>query len=63
MKKVYVILVALDFKNFEHYCTEPQTFYDTHEEAQEQMNHLIQTKEFENTQLKIKQLWKVTNKN
>ena len=59
MKKVYVIFVALDFENFEHYCTEPQIFYDTYEEADVQMNHLIQTKAFEETQLKIKTLWKI----
>lgn len=59
MKKVFVILVALDFENFEHYCTEPKIFYDSHGEAEVQMNHLIDTKEFEDAQLKVETLWKL----
>ena len=61
MKKVFVILVALDFQNFEHYWKEPKVFYENFEEALEQMNHLLHTKQYEETQLKIQKLWTQTN--
>lgn len=59
LKKVFVILVALDFQHFEHYCIEPQTFYDTKQEAEKQLKILLETKQFEDTQLKIQFLWKI----
>ena len=58
-QKVFVILVALDFQNFDHYCMKPQIFYDTKQEAEKQMNYLLKTNEFEEVQLKIESLWKV----
>lgn len=59
LKKVFVILVALDFQHFEHYCMEPQTFYDTEQEAEKQLNLLLETKQFEETQLKTQSLWRI----
>lgn len=61
--KVYVILVALDFTNFEHYCLEPKPLYDDLEEAKRQMNYLIESKQYGQTQLKIQSLWKTTENN
>jgi len=63
LKEVFVIIVAVDFKKFEHYCTEPQVFYSSYENAKEQMLHLIKTKQYKNSQLKIQKLWKVTENN
>lgn len=59
MKKVFVIFVALDGEHFEHYCTEPQTFYNSYNEAKKQMDVLITSKEFKATQVSIKKLWKI----
>jgi len=53
----FVILVAVEGYDFEHYCTEPKIFYKNHEEAQEQMKNLIDSKQFTETQLKIQKLW------
>jgi hypothetical protein len=58
-KKVFVILVALDFQHFEHYCMKPQIFYDKKQEAEKQLNLLLETKQFEETQLKIQSLWRI----
>lgn len=58
-KKVFVILVALDFQHFEHYCREPQVFYDTKQDAEKQMKILLETKQFEEIQLKIQSLWRI----
>ncbi|WP_452597556.1 hypothetical protein [Pontimicrobium sp. MEBiC01747] len=63
LKKVYVIFVALDFKNFNHYCLEPKPYYMDFEEAQRQLNYLIESKQYAQTQLKIQQLWKITENN
>ena len=57
LKKQFVILVALKPHKFEYYCTEPQIFYDTHEDAKKIMDKLIETKEFHFSQLKIQKLW------
>lgn len=58
LKKVYAILVALDFENFEHYCQTPQTFYESFEDAELQMLRMIENMEYAPTQLKIATLWK-----
>ena len=58
MKPTYVIFVALKFGVFSHYCKEPKTFYDSYQEAEEQMKLLVATKQFKKSQLKIKKLWK-----
>jgi hypothetical protein len=58
-KKVFVILVALDFQHFENYCMKPQVFYNTKQEAVKQVNLLLETKQFEETQLKIQPLWRI----
>jgi len=63
LEKAFVIVVALDFKNFEHYAVEPQVFYNTYEEADIQMRELIQTKQYKKSQLKIQKLWKTTENN
>lgn len=56
---VYVILVALEPNNFEHYITEPHVFYDTHQEADTVMKQFINTKEYKSQQLKIQKLWMI----
>ena len=61
MKKVHVIVVALDAQNFTHYLMEPKVFYETKEEAQEQINRLISNKEYTHKQLNIFTLWKQNN--
>ena len=58
-QKVFVILVAVDFQDFNHYCMLPKVFYDTKQEAEIQLNILLETKQFEETQLKIQPLWMV----
>ena len=58
-KKVFVILVANDFKHFDHYCMLPKVFYDTKQEAEIQLNILLETKQFEDTQLKVQTLWRI----
>lgn len=63
LQKVYAILVALDFENFEHYCLEPKPYYEDFDEANRQMNHLVQSKQYSQTQLKIQLLWKTTDNN
>jgi len=63
LKETFAIIVALDFKKFEHYCMEPQVFYESFEKAEEQMLHLIKTKQYKKSQLKIQKLWKTRNNN
>lgn len=63
MKPVYVIFVALKLNVFTHFYKEPKTFYDSYEEALEQLEHLIQTKQFNKSQLKIQKLWKSKTSN
>lgn len=60
MKASYVIFVALKCNVFSHYCKQPKTFYDSQAEALQQLNHLVYTKQFKQSQLKIQKLWKVT---
>jgi len=61
MKKIYVIVVALDAQNFNHYLMEPQVFYESKQEAEEQINLLIKNKEYTHEQLNIFTLWKLNN--
>lgn len=53
----YVILVALDCEHFEHYCKIPQIYYDAFEEAETQLNLMVENNEFDLAQLKIQKLW------
>ncbi len=61
-QKVYVILVALTPDIFDHYCTEPQIFYDSYSDAEEILKRLVASQEFNPSQLKIQQLWRLKNK-
>ncbi|MBV7270648.1 hypothetical protein [Winogradskyella luteola] len=63
MVRVYVILVALEPGAFEHYCKEPKTFYETYQEANEQLELLVRTEQFNRSQLKIQKLWMTTKNN
>lgn len=63
MKKVYVILVAVDFKEFNHYCKEPQSFYTSEQEAIYQMKLLVKSNEFEESQIKVVTFWKINTSN
>lgn len=62
MKRVYVIILALDGKVFDHYLTKPQIFYDNYENAQTIIAKLIEEKEYLPSQLKIHHLWKQEEK-
>lgn len=59
-QKVYIVFVALDFKNFDHYFMSPQIYYHTKEEAEKRMQSLIATKKYQAVQLKVQSLWIVT---
>lgn len=63
MKKVYVILVALDYVNFNHCWNYPQACYDNYEDAEQEMEKLIHLKKFEQQQLEIQKLWMITENN
>ena len=59
IKPKYIILVAKDFKNFEHYCLKPQIYYNSEDEAKAEMRLKIRRKEFKETQIKVEKLWLV----
>lgn len=61
MRAMYIILVALDGKNFKHYCTEPKTFYESWEEATAEVTKLLNTKKVNKEQLKIHTIWNIEN--
>lgn len=58
-RKVFVILIALDFTNYDHYYMHPTIYYESKEEAQLQADRLIATKIFEASQVKVESLWLV----
>lgn len=60
VQKVHVILVALNYKNFDYYCLEPKPYYTNWDEAERQFNYLIESKQYAKAQLKIQTLWTIT---
>lgn len=57
MKKVFIILVALESKRFEYYYMDPQIYYDSFEEAYKIQERIILKGSFRRTQLRIQPLW------
>lgn len=65
MKPVFIIFVALDGEKFDYYSKEPQIYYSTFQEAEEQKGKMIAQRVFPKAKLKIQKLWLVqkTNEN
>ncbi len=59
---VYVILVALDNKKFDHFYNDPKVYYETKADAEYIRKQLIDGNIFQQTQLKIQQLWMLKKK-
>ena len=62
MRFSFVILVALDHKNFNHYCTDPKTFYESFEQANVEVQKMISEIVYQPNQIKIQKLWWINNK-
>src|SRR5690606_38101529 len=60
LKKVYAIFLADVEEEYQYIVTtQPTSFFDTEEEAQEELERICEERDFERNELKVMLLWKI----